>query len=112
MLWSYQRLIYPDNGSVKILAGSQLLPNDSTIKTENNPAVEALRNELIETGTISDEDGKLIFSEDYHVFPKRVNYTALSPAADLILHGSHNGWECWQPDDGFLIKDSEVIKQK
>ena len=38
---------YPDNGSVKILAGSQLLPNDSTIKTENYPAVEALRNDFL-----------------------------------------------------------------
>lgn len=103
---------YPDNGSVEILAGSQLLPNESTVKTDNYPAVETLRNELVQVGTIRDDCGKLVFTENYHVFPKRINSTALSPAADLILHGSHNGWECWQTDDGALIKDSEVVKQK
>lgn len=103
---------YPDNGSVEILAGSQLHLYDSTNMTDNYPVVESLRTELIEEGTIIKEDGKLIFSENYHMFPKKINATSLSSAADLILHGSRNGWVWWETDDGSLIKDSGVLKQK
>ncbi len=100
---------YPDNGSVEILAGSQLSINDPTVNTEKYPSVEALRNELIEEEIVVETNGKLIFTSDYLVIPKRVKSTALSPAAEIILHGSRNGKELWRTDDGYSIKDLDVL---
>ena len=96
---------YPDNGSVEILKDSSLymdLPNPGLY-----PDVEQLRSELIETGIIREHNNRLMFASNYYIYPKRVNATALSAAASLILHGSRNEWEYWVTEDGKQIGKQE-----
>ena len=94
---------YPDNGCVEILAGSQLYTPDNG--TDSYQAIDELRQELIDAEIIVEKNGNLVFASDYLITPKRANATALSPAVDLLLRGSHNGWEWWTTEDGSLIKD-------
>ena len=95
---------YPDNGQVTILEGSFL--NDSYENPDAYPDVEDLRNQLKEEEIIKYSGENLIFSQDYTMNPKRQTGTALSPAANLILHGSRNGKDCWKKLDGSPIGDS------
>lgn len=104
-----QGYYYPDNGSVEILEGSSLVkdfPNSAMY-----PEIETLRNDLIEDGVIVEVDGKLVFSTGHSIYPKRVNATALSTAAALILHGSRNGWEYWITEDGKQIGQIEGLRK-
>lgn len=100
---------YPDNGSVEILAGSELCISVS------NPAlyedVELLRNELLESGVIAEEGANIVFKTNYFVYSKRTNGTALSTAACIILHGSHNGWERWRTEDGIQIGQIKELRK-
>ena len=100
---------YPDNGSVEILAGSELCTSVS------NPAlyedVELLRNELLESGVIAEEGANIVFKTNYFVYSKRTNGTALSTAACIILHGSHNGWERWRTEDGIQIGQIKELRK-
>lgn len=104
-----QGYYYPDNGSVEILEGSSLVkdfPNSAMY-----PEIETLRNDLIEDGIIVEVDEKLVFSTGHSIYPKRVNATALSTAAALILHGSRNGWEYWITEDGKQIGQIEGLRK-
>ena len=76
------------------------------------PDVEQLRSELIETGIIREQNNRLVFAANYCIYPKRVNATALSTAASLILHGSRNGWEYWVTEDGEMINQTADIKKQ
>lgn len=101
---------YPDNGSVEILKDSSLymnLPNPGLYLD-----MEQLRSELIETGIICEQNNRLVFAANYCIYPKRVNATALSTAASLILHGSRNGWEYWVTEDGEMINQTADIKKQ
>lgn len=101
---------YPENGSVEILAGSELA-ND-IVNVEFYPEIELLRKELAEECIIQKRDGVFVFERNYMVFPKRSNATGLSTAASLILHGSRNGWEYWQNENGKLIGQIEELRKK
>lgn len=60
---------YPDNGSVEILAGSELctsIPNPGLYED-----VELLRNELLESGIIAGEEPNMVFKTNYFVYSKR-----------------------------------------
>lgn len=100
---------YVDNGCVEILEGSTM--SNDTPNPELYPDVEVQRNELIEDGILIEKEGKHIFTTNYFVYPKRVNSTALSAAAAIILHGSRNGWEYWQTEDGKQIGQVEGLRK-
>lgn len=89
---------YPGNRSVEVLEGSVVTKDFAN--AESYPEVEALRNDLRENGVLVESNSKLLFSANYTFFPKRENATALSAAAQVILHGSRSGKEYWHTEDG------------
>ncbi|MDU6784201.1 DUF262 domain-containing protein [uncultured Peptoniphilus sp.] len=88
---------YIDNGDVEILEGSELydFPN-----AENYPEIEDLRQELLDEGIIFYNEQKMVFKKSFMVNAKTKSRSALSSSADLILHGSRNGWEYWTNAEG------------
>ena len=82
------------------------------VNVEFYPEIELLRKELAEECIIQKRDGVFVFERNYMVFPKRSNATGLSTAASLILHGSRNGWEYWQNENGKLIGQIEELRKK
>lgn len=104
-----QGYYYPDNGSVEILEGSTLYMDSPT--PESYPEIEALRLDLKDNGVIEESEGQLKFVTNYFFYPKRVKATALSTTAAIILHGSRNGWEYWQNEDGIQIGQIEELRK-
>lgn len=104
-----QGYYYPDNGSVEVLEGSSLNTDMQNINLY--PEIEALRAELIENEVVREINGKLVFATNYFFYPKRVNATALSTAAAVILHGSRNGWEYWLTEGGTQIGKIEGLRK-
>lgn len=88
---------YIDNGDVEIIEGSELcdFPNP-----ENYPEIEELRQELLDEGIIFDNGQKKVFKKSFMINKKMKSGSALSSSANLILHGSRNGWEYWKNAEG------------
>lgn len=104
-----QGYYYPDNGSVEVLEGSSLymdLPSP-----ESYPEIEALREELKDNGILREDNQQLVFATNHSFYPKRVNATALSTTAAIILHGSRNGWEYWMNEDGVQLGQVEGLRK-
>jgi len=99
---------YVDNRSVEILAGSTI--SDEFPNPEKYPYAETMHNKLIEDDILAEVEGKYTFTSNYFVYPKRADATALSPSAELILHGTRNGWWYWETEDGKPIRDSEELE--
>ncbi|MGY3776023.1 GmrSD restriction endonuclease domain-containing protein [Helcococcus sueciensis] len=95
-------IFYIDNGDVEILEGSELNEIDNIDKY---PDVEVLRQELIEEGIVFDNGQKKVFRKSYMVNAKTKSKTALSSSADIILHGSRNGWGYWTNLEGKSLKE-------
>lgn len=97
---------YIDNGDVEILEGSELydFPN-----AENYPEIEDIRQELIDEGIIFYNEQKMIFKKSFMVNAKTKSRSALSSSADLILHGSRNGWEYWTNSEGKALSQVQEI---
>lgn len=51
------------------------------------------------------------FSQNYTFYSKRTNATALSMAAEVILHGSKNGWIMWRTKNGLPLSMIDGIKK-
>ena len=97
---------YIDNGDVEILEGSELY---DFANAERYPETEELRQELIEEGIIFDNGEKKVFKKSYMVNAKTKSNSALSSSAELILHGSRNGWEYWTNLEGKPLKQIKEI---
>lgn len=97
---------YIDNGDVEILEGSELydFPN-----AENYPEIEDLRQELLDEGIIFYNKQKMVFKKSFMVNAKTKSRSALSSSADLILHGSRNGWEYWTNIEGKPLSQVQEI---
>lgn len=104
-----QGYYYPDNGSVEVLEGSSLYMDLAS--PESYPEVEALRAELKDNGILLEDNQQLIFATNHSFYPKRVNATALSTTAAIILHGSRNGWEYWMTEDGVQLGQVEGLRK-
>lgn len=87
---------FPDNGSVKVLAGSSIERNESMDSKYTD--VVKQRSELLDDGVIEETEDGFDFVHD-HLFTSNRG-TALSSTASLILHGSRNGKEYWETEDG------------
>lgn len=99
---------YIDNGDVEILEGSELYDFSNA---ESYPEIEELRQELLSEGIIFDNGQKLVFKKSYMVNAKTKSRSALSSSADLILHGSRNGWEYWTNVEGKPLNQVPEITQ-
>lgn len=97
---------YIDNGDVEILKGSEL---HDYANAKRYPRIEELRQKLIEEGIIFDNGEKKVFKKSYIVNSKTKYNSALSSSAELILHGSRNGWDYWTNSEGKPLKQIEEI---
>lgn len=100
---------YIDNGDVEILEGSELHNFENV---ESYPEIEDWRHDLLEEGVIYNNGEKLIFKEPYMVSPRTKNSSALSGAAELILHGARNGWEYWINSEGKRLRNVDEIASR
>lgn len=98
-----------DDGSVEIDVGSELAFFENA---ENYPEIEETRQELLDDGIIAELDGVLQFVKPYTVYSKFANYTSLSTAASIILHGSRNGWACWTDSHGTVLRDVPEVRSR
>ena len=96
-----------EDGSVEIEPGSILLEREDA---DSFQGVEDARQELIEDEYIAEVDGKLQFVKPYIVYSSFKGYTALSSSANIIAHGSKNGWYYWKDKDGRPLKDNAEIR--
>lgn len=85
-----------DNHSVEIIPGTMIRKSSELYEQESQ---NQRFNDLIEDGTIIEEDGVYVFKKDYTFYPQG-GATALSTSAGFILHGSRNGWDYWTTADG------------
>lgn len=100
---------YPDNGSVEVLKGSTLYMDHPT--PELYSEVNDWRANLKDDGILREDNQKLVFASNQFFYPKKVNATALSTTAAIILHGSRNGWDCWLNEDGIQLGQIEGLKK-
>lgn len=101
--------LYLDNGDVEIMEGSELNINFNNF--ENFPDIEDLRKELIDEGIIFDNGSKLIFKKSHMINSTYRGTTALSNAAQIILHGSRNGWNYWKDSKGRPLSENKEISK-
>lgn len=97
-----------DDGSVEVDVGSQLAEFENADKY---PETEEIRQELQEEGYVAEVEGRLQFVRPYIFYSKYANYTALSPAANVILHGSRNGWSSWTDASGKPLREIAAIRE-
>jgi hypothetical protein len=70
-------------------------------RPKSSPYVTALRNRLIEDGTLVQSDGLLKFTRDYE-------FTSPSAAAGVIEGGQANGLIDWRTEGGTVLKNLEA----
>ena len=74
----------------------------SNIRYTTNPNLESLkelREDLIHQEIIISKNGIYYFAQDY-------TFNSPSAAADFIIGGSNNGWDCWKDQYGNKINKS------
>lgn len=101
---------YEDDGSIEIEEGSMI--NNSFENYANYPDVEDMRQELIDEGVIAETENGFCFVKNFKFHPKRVNSTALSTTANIILHGNRNGWEYWKFESGKILSTNKTLMKK
>lgn len=73
-------------------------------RVETKPSVAAYvtnrRNELLAEGTLVEEDGRLVLTED-------LLFKSPSGAADTFLGNSSNGWTAWKDASGKTLHDAK-----
>lgn len=60
---------------------------------------------------VANREVKQLLDDKSSFYPKRVNATALSTSAAIILHGSRNGWEYWMNEDGVQLDQVEGLRK-
>ncbi len=84
-------------GGVVVKKGSQVVNPPSATFEANSPSYAALRQQLVESGIIATEEGKLVFSSDQF-------FTSASAAA-AVVRGNHANAEWWKNTDGKTLGD-------
>ncbi|WP_311564780.1 DUF4357 domain-containing protein [Peptoniphilus duerdenii] len=100
-----QAKFYVDTGAVEIYEGSELCELDNLEKYSD---LDQERQNLLDDGIIFDDNGRLVFKRAYTIYSKKINETALSSSAKLILGGSRNGWVEWRDKNGKKIDSFRV----
>ena len=83
------------NGFVVVRGSTAIL--EERPSTESYPYVVARRKQLIADGTLTEQNGVLIFNKD-------AEFSSPSAAAVVILGGSANGLIAWKAKDGKSLK--------
>ena len=72
----------------------------------------SLYNDLLEEGVIKESENGAVFIKPYLFTAQKVNSTALSVTAGLLLCGNRNGWEYWKDQNGNPLNDDvELVKR-
>lgn len=100
---------YEEDGSVEVLSGSTVVKY-----TENNSGEWQydIYNNLIEEGIIKETETGAIFIKNYLFTAQKMNSTALSVSAGVILCGNKNGWEYWKDENGKPLNDDKDLKKR
>lgn len=100
---------YEEDGSVEVLSGSTVVKY-----TENNSGEWQydIYNNLIEEGIIKETETGAIFIKNYLFTAQKMNSTALSVSAGVILCGNRNGWEYWKDENGKPLNDDKDLKKR
>ena len=101
---------YEEDGSVEIQIGS------NTVVYDNSKDIDewqySLYNDLLGEGIIKESENGAIFLKSYLFTAQKVNTTALSVTAGLLLCGNRNGWEYWKDQNGNPLNDNvELVKR-
>lgn len=100
-------ILYEEDGSVEILAGSEMVDYRS-IMTGEAWEIEYYE-DLLEDQIIKENENKMVFIKNYVFTVKRK--TALSLTASLLTGGSKSGWESWKDVDGNVLNESKYIQK-
>lgn len=100
---------YEEDGSVEVLAGSTIVKYDETHLGEWQYDIY---NNLLEEGIISETESGAVFVKDYLFTAQKMNSTALSVSAGLILCGNRNGWEYWKDEKGNPLNENKLLKKR
>lgn len=100
-------ILYEEDGSVEILAGSEMVDYRS-IMTGEAWEIEYYE-DLLEEQIIKENENKMVFIKNYVFTVKRK--TALSLTASLLTGGSKSGWESWKDVDGNVLNESKYIQK-
>ncbi len=103
-------LLYEEDGSVEVQAGSEIVKYSDTEETEEWQYDRY--NELLEAGIIKETEKGAIFVKSFMFTPQVVNRTALSESAGIILCGNRNGWDYWKDGDGHSLNDNKELKKR
>ena len=101
---------YEEDGSVEIQIDSNTVVYDKT--KEIDEWQYSLYNDLLEEGVIKESENGAVFIKPYLFTAQKVNSTALSVTAGLLLCGNRNGWEYWKDQNGNPLNDDvELVKR-
>lgn len=103
-------LLYEEDGSVEVQAGSEIVKYSDREETEEWQYDRY--NELLDAGVIKETEKGAIFVKSFMFMPQVINRTALSESAGVILCGSRNGWEYWKDGDGNSLNENKKLKKK
>jgi uncharacterized protein with ParB-like and HNH nuclease domain len=105
-----EAILYEDDGSVEILAGSVFPRNKLEGSFDEN---EEYYQELLIEGIIKDDNDKHVLTKNITFYPKNKNGTALSLAASFVLRaGNRNGWHYWKDKSKKSLNENKSLKNK
>jgi len=82
----------PTRSSLTVLKGSQAVPDTNVTPTIPDGATK-LRGALVENKVLQEENGTLVFQQDYE-------FRTPTAASGVILGASTNGWDWWKDSTG------------
>lgn len=88
-----------------VRSGSSAYRESTPSQKKHYPKVCELREELIENGVLREEDGKLIFTQDY-------TFSSPSMASSVVLGRSSNGRAVWKNNAGQTLKQLQEAQAK
>lgn len=101
---------YEEDGSVEIQVGSNTVIYDKT--KDIDEWQYSLYSDLLEEGVIKESENGAVFVKSYLFTAQKVNSTALSVTAGLLLCGNRNGWEYWKDQNGNPLNDDvDLVKR-
>lgn len=100
---------YEEDGSVEVLSGSTIVKYPESNLGEWQYDVY---NSLLEEGIITETENGAIFVKDYLFTAQKMNSTALSISAGVILCGNRNGWEYWKDENGKPLNENKELKKR
>lgn len=102
--------LYEEDGSVEILAGSEIVKYDNQEYCEDWQY--DIYNDLLEEGVIKETTNGATFVKNYLFTAKKKKWTALSTTAGVILCGNRYGWDYWNDSNNKRLKEDVKLKER